>query len=199
MDIKYPVQEIWFGLRGGPRMLGRTVCAGDVIKANPDIVFSRQMTPAEKRAEQELEKRQLVEELAAAKRQPDNDPEKIYAQVVVNGKVVATIYDSGCVESEGSLPNLTSDGSGLSIAKARVKEITQFVHGQVKYSNFLPTMAERSAPEIKNLAVEEARSRVEALEQALQALIQDMARTRLNLSTPVESAASPEKSMQQSG
>jgi hypothetical protein len=194
MDIKVPVQEIWFGLRGGPRMLGRAVCAGDVMKANPDVVFSRQMTPAEKQAAQELEKRQLLEELAAAKRQPDNDPEKIYAQVVVNGKVVATIYDSGVTESEGAIPRLTEEGHGLSLAKARLKDILQVVHGQVKYSNFLPTMAERSAPEIKNLALEAARSRVEALEQALQALIQDMARTRLNLSTPVESPSSEQKS-----
>jgi two-component sensor histidine kinase len=196
MDIKVPVHEGWIGLRGGSRMWGRWAIAGEVIASNPDIVFSREMTPAEKQAEQELEKRQLLEELAAAKRQPDNDPEKIYAQVVVNGKAVATIYESGVTESEGDIPGLTEEGHGLRLAKARLKDILQVVHGQVKYSNFLPTMAERSAPDIKNLALEAARSRVEALEQALQALIQDMARTRLNLSTPLERASSEEKSVE---
>jgi hypothetical protein len=56
-------------------------------------------------------------------------------------------------------------------------------------------MAELSASEIKNLALEAARSRVEALEQVLQALIQDMARTRLNLSPPLESAFSEQTSV----
>jgi hypothetical protein len=195
MDIKYPVHEGWIGLRDGPRMWGRWAIAGEVIASNPDIVFSRQMTPVEKQAEQELEKRQLLEELAAAKRQPDNAPEKTYAQVVVNGKVVATVYESGVTATEGDIPNLTQDGHGLSLAKARLKDILQVFHGEVRYSDFLLPMAELSASEIKNLALEAARSRVEALEQVLQALIQDMARTRLNLSPPLESAFSEQTSV----
>lgn len=68
-------------------------------------------------------------------------------QVLVNGKLVATVFDRGAVESPHALPGLSSQD--LSAAD-RLAEIARAVKGEIIYSDLLPTMGGwmgASAPE----------------------------------------------------
>jgi hypothetical protein len=155
-----------------------------------DLSTGRMPTDEVIRARKELEKLERLAELAA-RCQLEEHPDKVYGQVVVNGKVFATVYDSGGATTERTIPGLSADGAGISLAKTRLNEIAKAVHGQIRYSNFLPHMGGSFARGVENPALEVARRRVEALQHAM---FEDWARTRLNLSAPVESTAAEQKS-----
>ncbi len=87
-------------------------------------------------------------------------------QVIVNGKLIATVSDAGTVESPQVIPNL-SDQS-LSPAD-RLTEIARAVKGEIIYSNFLPTMGGWMGPSAPESALPPitARSLSEILEQEI--------------------------------
>lgn len=87
-------------------------------------------------------------------------------QVIVNGKLVATVSDAGSFESPQVIPNL-SDQS-LSPAD-RLAEIARAVKGEIIYSNFLPTMGGWMGPSAPESALPPitARSMSEILEQEI--------------------------------
>lgn len=77
--------------------------------------------------------------LEAIDRYAREHPAKVYGQVVVDGELFATVWDSGSAQFPYPIPGLTdSAGSPLEIAKARLRELAEASGGEVRYSNFLP-------------------------------------------------------------
>lgn len=112
-------------------------------------------------------------------------PDKIYAQVVVNGEVVATVYDSGTASTQQNIPGLklTEDGEGLALAKTRLAEITKAIPGKVVYDNFVsPSITPSSG------TPESALPKVTA--RGLNEMVQDMdwklARSRMAVDEPIK-------------
>jgi len=72
---------------------------------------------------------------------PDNHPSQVYAQVKVGGEVVATIYNSGGVESSnalgGRIHNLVAEdaGQGPDLAADRAARIAKMLGGTVEKAN----------------------------------------------------------------
>ncbi|HEY0842769.1 hypothetical protein [Methylotenera sp.] len=87
-------------------------------------------------------------------------------QVIVNGKLIATVSDAGTVESPQVIPNLSEQS--LSPAD-RLTEIARAVKGEIIYSNFLPTMGGWMGPSAPESALPPitARSMSEILEQEI--------------------------------
>jgi len=87
-------------------------------------------------------------------------------QVIVNGKLIATVSDAGTVESPQVIPNLSEQS--LSPAD-RLTEIARAVKGEIIYSNFLPTMGGWIGPSAPESALPPitARSMSEILEQEI--------------------------------
>lgn len=67
-------------------------------------------------------------------------PHKIHAQAAVGGKIVVTVYESGIASFERGAygANLTEQGAGLDLAKARLADIMEVVGGEVRFSGFEP-------------------------------------------------------------
>lgn len=87
-------------------------------------------------------------------------------QVIVNGKLVATVSDAGSVESPHAIPNLSEQS--LSPAD-RLAEIARAVKGKIIYSNFLPTAGGWMGPSAPESALPPitARSMNEIFEQEI--------------------------------
>lgn len=69
--------------------------------------------------------------------------DKPVGQVVVNGKLVATVFDRGVLEMPHAIANLSD--KPLS-PPDRLAEIAHLTKGEIIYSNFLPTMGGWSGP-----------------------------------------------------
>ncbi|WP_019906474.1 hypothetical protein [Methylobacterium sp. 77] len=68
----------------------------------------------------------------------DNDPSKLYATIQKDGNVIATFYTSGLMVTPNnvSLPqNFVVDGSGLSLADSRIRQILDLHGGEVQYTH----------------------------------------------------------------
>ena len=76
-------------------------------------------------------------------------PDKVYAQVVVNGKLFATAYDSGVTETPYSMSGLPEGDAGSSLAEARLSYIAKATGGKIIRSDFFPAAggSYRGAPE----------------------------------------------------
>lgn len=82
---------------------------------------------------------------------PDNHPDNIYATVKVNGKVVATLYNSGGAEMSnagyGRIKNLPSMGKdekliGPALAQKRADEIAKALGGTVEKNSTAQNQAQ---------------------------------------------------------
>ena len=82
---------------------------------------------------------------------PDNAPENIYAQVKVNGKVVATLYNSGASETSNAIGAKLQDmlmnpsGSGPQLAQSRAEQIAAALGGTVVKAATAQTAAQWAA------------------------------------------------------
>lgn len=119
------------------RVQGNVMKIADIAKEKPGFVI-----PATEAQIQELKlhDEQTRQREAAVAQYAEQHPSKIFGQVIVNGEVIATVYDSGSAETQQQIAGLTltEDGSGLDLARTRLDEITKAVKGQVIYSNFVP-------------------------------------------------------------
>jgi hypothetical protein len=140
------------------RVQGPVTSFAKLAKTKPG--FAIPATP-EQIEELKLHEQQSQAREAAAVRYAEQHPDKIYAQVIVNGSVFATVYDSGSAGTQYAIPGLSEDGSGLALAKKRLDEIVQAVQGRVVYDNFVPplgpppsTVPESALPQVtaRNLA-----------------------------------------------
>lgn len=162
---------------GNPyRVQGTITSFSELAKKNPDMVFKM---PDELVAEARLHDEQMAARLEAGRLYADQHPDKIYAQITVGGKMVATIYDSGVthLEREAYGAQLTNDGEGLALADARIADILKTVSGEVKYGDFTDPggRSARAAPE-SALPKVTARS----LMQIMQDLDWKLARARID-------------------
>lgn len=121
------------------RVQGEVTSLGKLAKEKTGFAIP---ATAEQIAELTLHDEQSQVREAAAAGYADQNPDKIYAQVVVEGKIMATVYDSGFTATEQSSHGLklTEDGQGLALAKSRLEEIIKAIPGKVIYSNFVPQM-----------------------------------------------------------
>jgi hypothetical protein len=72
---------------------------------------------------------------AAAARHAAGNPDPVYAQIVANGKVLATVYASGSASTQQNLNlRLTEDGAGLALAQTRLAELSKAIQGEVVYA-----------------------------------------------------------------
>ena len=83
--------------------------------------------------------------------EPDNAPENVYARVKVNGKVVATLYNSGASETSNAvgaqLQNMLMhpDGTGPQLAQSRADKIAAALGGTVEKAPTAQTPAQWAA------------------------------------------------------
>lgn len=78
---------------------------------------------------------------------PDNAPENIYARVIVEGKVVATLYNSGCAESTFAAARAYDWAAepsiaGPDLARLRAQGIADALGGTVEMADTAKTQAE---------------------------------------------------------
>lgn len=124
------------------------------ISALPlDQLSIRKLSPEEIAEMKELQRKASLPPPTHIK--PDNDPSNLYAEVRVNGEVVAKIYNSGCVETSNAIgaklrAMLADDvGSGPSLAKERAAAIAEKLGGEVVTA---PTAQTQSAWSVEKSA-----------------------------------------------
>lgn len=75
----------------------------------------------------------------AINRYAHEHPAKVYGQVVVDGELYATVWDSGSAMTPGLMPRLTNGAdTPLELAQIRLRELAQAANGEIIYSDFLP-------------------------------------------------------------
>lgn len=122
---------------GAYRLQSNAVGIAELAKQKNGFVIAA--TP-EQVAELKLHDEQKMVRAEAVKQYAEQNPSKIFGQVVVNGEVIATVYDSGSARTERNIDGLqlTDEGSGAELAQKRLNEIVQASKGQIIYSNFVP-------------------------------------------------------------
>jgi hypothetical protein len=92
----------------------------------------------------------------------DNAPENTYAQVKVNGKVVATLYNSGGSETSNAVGAKLGDllmnpsGSGPQLAQSRAEAIAKALGGTVVKAPTAQTQAQWAARPPRQYAIDYA-------------------------------------------
>ncbi len=158
------------------RVQGPVMSIAELAKTKPGFVIP---ASPEQIAELKLHDEQTQAREAATTRYAEQHPDHIYAQVIVDGKVFATVYDSGIAGTAYAIADLSEDGSGLDLAKKRLGEIVKAVHGQVVYSGFQPPPG--PAPSTMSEEAERALPKVTArgLGQIMQDMDWALARSRM--------------------
>lgn len=67
----------------------------------------------------------------------DNSPDKLYAEIRVNGKVVAKVWETGIARlpnAHAGLADRLSD-SGTQLAQERTRQIAEALGGSIQYAN----------------------------------------------------------------
>ncbi|WP_306397807.1 hypothetical protein [Telluria beijingensis] len=149
----------------------------ELAKTKPTIATPM---PEEFVAELKLHEEQVAARIEASYNYGKANPDQIYAQVSVGGKVVATVYESGITSLERGAygTNLTEDGAGLDLAKARLADIMEAVEGEVRFSDFEP-QAGWVASNIPELVLPKVTAR--GLVDLWRAMDWDLARSRMGI------------------
>ena len=129
------------------KIQGPVTSVGQLVEQKKMVAFK---LPEHLQAElaqhdQQVEARQQANQAAAAA-----NPDRVFAQIVKNGQVVAMVYDSGSAYTQQNVPGLklTEDFAGQSLADRRLAELMRAVPGTVIYDNFLPLRGQTSANDI---------------------------------------------------
>lgn len=122
---------------GQLRVQGVVVSVAEFAKNKPGMV--RQATD-EQIAEHKAWEEQSQLRAEAISRYADSHPNPIVGQVLVDGKVFATVFSPGGVEMAHALPGLSD--AQLS-PEDRLAEIARLTKGEVRRSDFLPTLGGR--------------------------------------------------------
>lgn len=113
---------------------GTVINVAEFARTRPGMV--RPMTEAQIKEDQLYQEQTRLRE-EAVNRYAMAHPDKVYGQVVVNGKLFATVYDSGSAATRYTVA-MTENGSGEQLARARLADIARTVNGEIRYSNFMP-------------------------------------------------------------
>ena len=115
------------------------------VNSVAELVKAQNCPGIQKRTEAQINEGKAWEEQTrlrneAVKRYADAHPNPIIGQVLVGGKVFATVFSPGGVEMAHALPGLSD--AQLS-PEDRLAEIARAVRGEIKLSDFLPTLGGR--------------------------------------------------------
>lgn len=157
------------------RVQGTIISFAELAKTKPGFIIAA--TP-EQIAELKLHEEQMQAREAATARYAAENPSNIYAQVIVDGKVFATVYDSGFTSTQYAIAGLSEDFAGLGLAKRRLGEIVKAVEGQIVYSGFQPPPGQ--PPSTMTEAAERALPQVTA--RGLSEIMQEMMLARAHAS-----------------
>lgn len=154
-------------ITNGPRdfrIQGPVRTLTDALKENPGVLVHMD-TPEEKQAFKVMDEQQS--RLEDAQRLPQKQ-EKIVGQVVANGEVVATVFESGAAITKNSIAMPNDAPAGPELAKARLGAIAKSVQGSIRQADFLPM----NGVDLDGLAqrgsgLEEARRQVEDTLQSI--------------------------------
>ena len=116
------------------RIEGPVRTLADALKDRPDALVSRD-TPAEYAAFTVPDEQQSRLEEA---RRPPQGQDRIAGQVVANGEVVATVFESGAAITRSSMALPADAPAGTDLAAARLGAIARSVQGSIRRSDFLP-------------------------------------------------------------
>lgn len=143
---------------GAYRLQGNAIGIAELAKQKPGLVIPA--TP-EQVAELKMHDEQNMARAEAVRQYAEKNPSKIFGQVVVNGEVIATVYDSGSARTERNIDGLklTNDGSGTELAQKRLHEIVQASKGRVIYSNFVSPPGPAPAVVPDNVALPQVTAR----------------------------------------
>ena len=146
-------------------VFGTVISIAELAKTKPGMIRA---ATAEQIAEMSLYEKQVQERAAAVDRYARDHPDHIYAQVVDNGEVVATVYDSGIAGTVHNIPGLklTENGQGLDLAKTRLAEIMRAIPGKVIYDHFVVPDGPAPSSNIPESAIPKVTAR--SLSQILQ-------------------------------
>lgn len=155
---------------------GTVISIAELAKTKPGLIRA---ASAEQIAELSLYEQQVQAREAATARYAQEHPDHIYAQVVVNGEVMATVYDSGIAGTVQNIPGLklTENGQGLDLAKTRLAEIMRAIPGQVIYDHFVQPPGPAPSSNIPESAIPKVTAR--SLSQMLNDMDWDLARARM--------------------
>lgn len=131
------------------RIQGPVTSIGQMVEQKQMVAFK---LPEHLQAELALHDQQVEARLEANRAAAAANPDKVFAQIVKNGQVVAMVYDSGTAFTQQNMPGLklTEDFAGQSLADRRLAELMSAVPGTVIYDNFLPLPGQTSASDIKS-------------------------------------------------
>lgn len=108
----------------------------DVVKSKGGPLIAVKMTDAQVNELKLREQQEMARQIVSFNYAKAHQYQPV-GQVLVNGKLIATVSDAGSVE----LPHAISGLSDLPLSPAdRLAEIARAVNGKIIYSNFLPTM-----------------------------------------------------------
>ena len=110
---------------------GPVISIAEMIKNHPDMAVS----PAEIK-EGKLFQEQLQQQQTAINRYIRDHPDPMTGQVVLDGKVVATVFSSGGTAIESAIAGLSQ--AALSPAE-RLAEIARLTGGEIRRTDFLPS------------------------------------------------------------
>lgn len=116
------------------KITGPIISIAEHAKNRPGMVI--------KASEEQIAEVKLHDEQVQAREEVNRNyakqhPVKVYGQVVVEGKLFATAYESGSVHMPYQM-KLSEDGFGSSLAETRLNEIAKAVNGTIIYSDFFP-------------------------------------------------------------
>jgi hypothetical protein len=133
---------------GAYRLTGTAISISSLEKNKPGMVIK---ATDEQIAEMKLHEEQVQARETANKHYAEQHPDKVYGQVVVDGKLFATVYDSGVASTPYQIPGLSDEGFGTELAQTRLSEIAKAANGKIIHSNFFPDAGGsfRGAPESK--------------------------------------------------
>lgn len=123
--------------RGSNRSGVAVALKGSGIKATEEQIKEIKLWETQRQAREEANRTYALQH-----------PDKVYGQVVVEGKLFATVYDSGVAGTPYPM-QMTEDGFGISLAETRLSEIAKAAKGTIIYSDFFPDTGGsfRGAPE----------------------------------------------------
>lgn len=115
------------------------------VNSVAELAKAKSCPGIQKRTEAQINEGKAWEEQSrlhqeAVKHYADAHPNPIIGQVLVDGKVFATVFSPGGVEMAHALPGLSD--APLS-PEDRLAEIARAVRGEIKLSDFLPTLGGR--------------------------------------------------------
>jgi hypothetical protein len=110
-------------------------------------------------------------------RMPDNEPNKLWGQIVKDGKIIGEIYESGIASAPGYIKHKSQDPAG------RAKEIMAVFGGSLRkpyqipdYAEWLRTASDTMAKSVAKLAEEHLESLEKQYGAVSENLLRDVAK-----------------------